>query len=210
MKRFARLPAATFPPRLLLWLGCFAMALHLWAGTQLMGMEPAKVDSQGNFVAEICTALGIVGAQATPNQTTNQATNSPDAPASNSNTHDCCKLCVASAPLLLTSASLAVSPAPSFHVTVAASFPTRPASFVRKAHPPRGPPATVCPFLHAEVRHAAKTAGLAVSSHESPRSAYSAHCQPLRIHRAGLSRASRNEFQRSLPCLSPILPGATY
>jgi hypothetical protein len=143
MKRFARLSTATFPSRLLLWLGCFAMALHLWAGTQLMGMESAKVDSQGNFVAEICTALGIVGAQATANQAANQATNSPDAPASNSNTHDCCKLCVASAPLLLTSTSLAVSPAPTFRVIAGASFPTRPASFVWTAHPPRGPPATV-------------------------------------------------------------------
>ena len=137
MMRFARSLTAARHTRLLLLLGCFAMALHLWAGMQLMGMQPARIDSQGNFVAEICTALGISSAQARPTQTASN----PDAPASNSNAHESCKLCVASDVLLVANTLLAVSPAPTFYASLAAFSSVYPASFASTAHPPRGPPA---------------------------------------------------------------------
>ncbi len=135
--RFARsLTAARYTRRLLL-LGCFAMALHLWAGMQLMSMQPARIDSQGNFVAEICTALSVSSAQAGPAQTTGN----PDAPASNSNAHECCTLCVASSVLLVANTLIAASPAPTFYASLAAFSSVYPASFASTAHPPRGPPA---------------------------------------------------------------------
>lgn len=137
MMRFARSLTAARHTRLLLLLGCFAMALHLWAGMQLMGMQPARINSQGNFVAEICTTLGLGGAQATPTQTAGN----PDSPASSSNAHECCKLCVASGVLLVANTLLAVSPAPTFYASLAAFSSAHPASFALTAHPPRGPPA---------------------------------------------------------------------
>ena len=134
--RFARSLTAARHPRLLLLLGCLVMASHLWAGMQLMGMQPARIDSQGNFVAGICTALGLASAQATPIQTAGNL----DAPASNSNAHECCKLCVASGALLFANTPLAASPAPTFRASLAAFTSVHPASFASTAHLPRGPP----------------------------------------------------------------------
>lgn len=124
---------------LLLLLGCFAVALHTWAGMQLMGMQPARTNGQGNFVAELCTVLSVGNAQATPTQTVD----SSDAPASTNNAHDCCTLCAASSPILLTQSSLAASPAPTFLASLSVFISARPASLAWTAHPPRGPPVLV-------------------------------------------------------------------
>jgi len=139
MMRFARSLTAARHPRRLLFLGCFAIALHLWAGMQLMGMQPARIDSQGNFVAEICTALSASNAQAIPAQTTGNL----DAPAGSSNAHECCTLCVASGVPLIAHILLAVSPAPTFYASLAAFSSVYPASSASAAHPPRAPPASV-------------------------------------------------------------------
>lgn len=124
--------------RLLLVLGVFAMFMQSLAGMGLMG---SHAGSDGKFVAEICTALGISNARATQSTLADLADQQPAN--DNGNVHDCCKLCVASSPLLLASTSLAVSPAPTFHAIFATPFLARPASFAWTAHPPRGPPASV-------------------------------------------------------------------
>lgn len=123
--------------RLLLVLGVFAVFMHTLAGMGLMG---SHAGSDGKFVAGICTALGISNASAIQSPLGDLA--GPQPANDKGNVHDCCKLCVASSPLLLASASLAVSPAPTFHAIFAAPLPARPASFAWTAHPPRGPPAT--------------------------------------------------------------------
>lgn len=124
--------------RLLLVLGVFALFMHSLAGMGLMG---SHAGSNGKFVAEICTALGISPDKAITTAIGNMADN--DSPPANGNAHDCCKLCVASAPLLLADTPLAVSPEPTFRITLAPPPPTRPASPVWTAHPPRGPPPSV-------------------------------------------------------------------
>lgn len=126
--------------RLLLVLGVFAMFMQSLAGMGLMG---SHAGSDSKFVAEICTTLGISNALATQSTLADLADQQPANDNGNGNVHNCCKLCVASSPLLLASTSLAVSPAPTFHAIFAAPFSARPASFAWTAHPPRGPPASV-------------------------------------------------------------------
>lgn len=121
---------------LLLELGFFAVLMHTLAGMGLMGSHPGKSGSDGNFVAEVCTVLGIGSVQAAQNSAAGDSSQ-PDT----GNPRDCCTLCVASSPLLFASASPAVSPAPIFGARFHAHPATRPASFAWTAHPPRGPPA---------------------------------------------------------------------
>jgi hypothetical protein len=131
--------AAAHHARLLLVLGVFVVLMQSLASMGLMGSHQGKSDSDGNFFAEICTVLGVSNTQVAQGN----AASDKQSPSDNSNTHDCCKLCVASGTLLFASTTPAVSPAPTFHARLATPFSARPASFAWTAHPPRGPPAAV-------------------------------------------------------------------
>ncbi|AJP47770.1 hypothetical protein PG1C_03410 [Rugosibacter aromaticivorans] len=129
--------AAVHHARLFLVLGVFAVLMQSLASMGLMGSHQGKSDSDGKFFAEICTVLGVSNAQATRSGVAGDK----QSPSDSSNTHDCCKLCVASGALLFANTTLAVSPAPTFHASLSAFISARPASFAWTAHPPRGPPA---------------------------------------------------------------------
>lgn len=129
--------------RLFFVLGALAVLMHILTGMGLMGLHQGKLDSSGNFVAEICTVLGVGKAQATLGNISNIKINiaGDSSPSDSRNPRDCCQLCVTSSPLLFASMPLAVSPAPTFHASLAAFISARPASFAWTAHSPRGPPA---------------------------------------------------------------------
>ncbi|MBH1962625.1 MAG: DUF2946 family protein [Rhodocyclales bacterium] len=128
-----------YRPQLLLLLGCIAVLIQLWAGTRLMAMQPATVDSQGNFVAAICTTVG--NNQALPASasliTSNSQKDSPDPSAS---THDCCSFCVTSSSTLLSMAFGAVSPAPTLRTLPLPPAASRLFIFAAVTPPLRGPP----------------------------------------------------------------------
>lgn len=105
---------------MLLALGLLAVALHLWAA-----VAPVTTAAAGTgFVAEVCTSHGVAPPGGDP------------APAG----HDCCKLCGAGAPLLMTAALPAVSPAPTSGRPLRAGQATVLPPSLLSAHAPRGPP----------------------------------------------------------------------
>lgn len=104
------------------------MAMHAIGNAGLM---PRSVAGSG-FMAEICTSKGV--SKIDPALLAGK-TSLPD-----SGHQDCCKLCVASSPLLLADMALGVLPALTFgSVFFSSSFPF-PASLAWLSHPPRGPP----------------------------------------------------------------------
>lgn len=113
---------------LLLALGVLAVMLHALTGMGLMRMP--RVGNGGISIA-ICASHGLARDTAPDGKTR---------PASHDH-HDCCKLCAASGPALLTDTSFAVPPAPTFSVSAFLPAPARTASLAVAAHPPRGPPA---------------------------------------------------------------------
>ncbi|MFZ3035914.1 MAG: DUF2946 family protein [Rugosibacter sp.] len=140
--------------RLLFLLGCLAVFMHLWAGTRLMVMQPAKLTDQGAFFGEICTVLGgnpginksplnktSAGFQASSYATANPDANTPANHDNPSSGHDCCSLCGASSPILLTLVPAAVPPAPTFQLS-RTTAPEAPAArpFAWIAPPSRAPP----------------------------------------------------------------------
>lgn len=128
MNRSAHFRQSRHSPLWLLALGLFAMAMHAFGNAGLM---PRSVAGSG-FMAEICTSKGV--SKIDPALLAGK-TSLPD-----SGHQDCCKLCVASSPLLQADTALGVLPALTFgsHV-LAGPFPF-PASLARLSHPPRGPP----------------------------------------------------------------------
>lgn len=113
---------------LLLALGACAVMLHALAGLGLMRSRTASAGH--DFAAGICTIAA--GGHTAPLHSH---------PANHRSPHDCCKLCAASGPVLLTDTALAVSPAPTFIASALTFAPARTASPAVTAHPPRGPPA---------------------------------------------------------------------
>ena len=117
-----------------LWLpllGLVVLALQILAAMAVPASASARA-ADGLFVAELCTAHGIVAATPAPSDT-------PAAPDPGA-FHDCCKLCAASAPLLFTAAPATVASASTFShaapLGIAAHTPRLP----RNSHPPRAPP----------------------------------------------------------------------
>lgn len=131
MRRFARPLSLRRHPAWLLALGLLAVALHVMAGTGLMRAAPS-VGGDGTFVAELCTSHGGQGALP-------RVPGGSSSPASG--THDCCKLCAASSPLLAAASIPAVPPAPTFASAPALPAFVRVTPDIRSAHHPRGPPA---------------------------------------------------------------------
>lgn len=116
-------------PVWLLAIGLFAMAMQALGGIGLM----PRSSGVGGFYAEICSSKGVGRvAAALPAGTTSL----PD-----SGHQDCCKLCAASAPLLLTELAIGVPPAPTFSGVLLGSPFAQPFAHPWRLHPPRGPPA---------------------------------------------------------------------
>jgi len=112
---------------LLLRLGALAVMLHALAGPGLLRARAATTD--GSFATGICTAAGFIN-----------ATHTHSHPGDHRNHHDCCNLCAASGPALLTDISLAVPPAPTFFATMRLAATPRAIGFASPSPPPRGPP----------------------------------------------------------------------
>ncbi len=110
----------------MLVVGVFAMLLHLLAGT---GLVRAGIASDSGFVPQVCGSHGVAnpGAQ--------------QAPADTQGSHDCCKLCAAGAPLVLSGTTTAVAPAPTFVTRQANPDSATRGQAQASAHRPRGPPA---------------------------------------------------------------------
>lgn len=125
--------------QLLLLLGCIAVLIQLWAGTRLMVMQPATIDSQGNFVAAICTTVGNNQALST-SASLSTSSSQKDSPNPSASTHDCCSFCVTSSPTLLSMAFGAVSPAPTLRTLPPPPAASRLFIFTAATPPPRGPP----------------------------------------------------------------------
>jgi hypothetical protein len=128
MRRPARFRPFRHSPAWLLAIGLFAMAIQAMGGSGLM----PRVAAGGGFQMEICTSKGVskpvVASQS-------GQTSLPDG-----GHQDCCTLCAASAPLLLSAVALGVPPAPTFRgAFVASPFPRHSAT-AWLSHPPRGPP----------------------------------------------------------------------
>ncbi len=107
----------------MLAVGLFAILLHLLAGA---GGPLAGTHGNQGFHPDVCGSQGISGPGTMG-----------DLP---HDSHDCCELCAAGAPLVLPAAKIAVAPAPTL-----AALPARPLSAVptiaeTSSHPPRGPP----------------------------------------------------------------------
>lgn len=116
-----------------------AVLMHTLAAIGLVGSHQAMArDSVDAFSASICSVAGATDTAAKTDNT--GTTNNGDPSPANGNPHDCCKLCVAAAPLLLAAATAAVPPAPTFHATRMDGDTARPAAADWTAHPPRGPP----------------------------------------------------------------------
>ena len=130
--------------RLLFALGLLAVLMHTLAAIGLIGSHRAMArgNADAGFVAAICSVVGTT-ANATADTTTIAGNTNPQ-PA-NDNPHDCCKLCVAAAPLLLADVTSAVPPAPTFHAPPVGDDTARPATAAWTAHPPRGPPPRLIP-----------------------------------------------------------------
>jgi hypothetical protein len=119
-------------------LGVLAVLMHTLAAIGLIGSHQAMARGNADtFSAAICSVVGATANAVT--DATSIAGNTAPQPA-HGNPHDCCKLCVAAAPLLLADVTAAVPPAPTFHAAFAHGDTTRPATTAWTAHPPRGPP----------------------------------------------------------------------
>ena len=120
-------------------LGVLAVLMHTLAAIGLIGSHQAMArgNADAGFSAAICSVVGTTANAAS--DTASIAGNTNPQPA-NGNPHDCCKLCVAGAPLLLADAIAAVPPAPTFHAARMNVDTARPATAAWTAHPPRGPP----------------------------------------------------------------------
>lgn len=113
-------------------LAVLAMALHLLAGNGLL--RPVTAAGSGDrFVAELCTAHGLIAAEAPPVPA--------DRPNPAGTSHDCCKLCAAGGSLLATGLAVAVAPAPTPGAVPETGILVRPAPGPWSEYAPRGPPA---------------------------------------------------------------------
>ena len=128
MSRYARFPSFRHRAAWLFAIGLFAMAMHAFGGSGIM--RPNSVAS--GFYAEICTSQGL--------SKLDPSGQSGIPPLPDGGHHDCCKLCVASAPLLPVDAVLGVPPAPTVAKVFFAACRLRPAAIARLSKPPRGPP----------------------------------------------------------------------
>ena len=128
MLRFDQLRRFRHAPFWLLAIGLFAMAMQTLGGIGIMPRSSAA----GGFYAEICSSKGVgrVAAVLPAGKT-----HAPD-----SGHQDCCKLCAASAPLLLADLAIGVPPAPTFRGMSAGNLVSRPSAQAWWAHSPRGPP----------------------------------------------------------------------
>ncbi|MBI5899244.1 MAG: hypothetical protein HZB40_08470 [Rhodocyclales bacterium] len=110
----------------MLVVGVFAMLLHLLAGT---GLVRASLAEDGGFTPKICGNHGLAGA------------GTQQTPADTQAGHDCCKFCAAGAPPILSGATIAVAPAPTFVTPLANPETASQGCSQASAHRPRGPPA---------------------------------------------------------------------
>ncbi len=127
--RFLAIPRPA-RPAMLLAAGLLAVAMHALGG---MGLMPAH-RAGGGVSPEICRGNGGVSAGV--------AGTADGMPAPGGAGHDCCTLCVVSAPVLFTDAVPDFAPGPLGAVFPPAGGLARPATEPSVAHPPRGPPAS--------------------------------------------------------------------
>lgn len=112
-------------------LAALAMVLHLLAGSGLL--RPAAAAGSGDrFVAELCTAHGLVAADAS------SVPADRSMPASGA--HDCCKLCAAGGSPLVAGFAVTVAPAPTLGAPSDPGIYLRPSPAPWTVRAPRGPP----------------------------------------------------------------------
>lgn len=109
----------------MLVVGMFAMLLHLLAGT---GLVRAGIANDGGFVPQVCSSHGV----ASPG--------TQHFPGGGQVSHDCCKLCAAGAPPILSGTTAAVLPAPTFVTRQANLEEVTQGQAPPSANRPRGPP----------------------------------------------------------------------
>lgn len=107
----------------MLVIGLFAMLLHLLAGS---GVVRAGVAGHQDFVPEVCSSHGPI---------------KPGVPLDSSRGgHDCCKLCAAGAPPMLSAVPSAAGQTLTLIGRIAQAESDAPGSMPASAHRPRGPP----------------------------------------------------------------------